>query len=279
MKIEALPPTLKEQLAALSDELPPMERYNAAIGIIEVFSTNFRELIKDNEHYDLQQKIIAFKHIKPYIDSHRIEEGLRYTLAVNKPIDRPEKLILYYEEQLEAVAAFLRMNSFYYQYYKNGFTELDHLYFLPDGHQTIIPMPDPPDLSQGSSTAMTHLFAKFIAYERIQYFILRQIDIIERGGDQANSSVEGTGYEIKWTGDLVNLVEVAYGLWLTGQINHGNAALGQIVRWLETSLSVNMGNVQKKFSEIESRKRISITRYLDQMIQAIHLKAEQNIIR
>jgi hypothetical protein len=77
------------------------------------------------------------------------------------------------------------------------------------------------------------------------------------------------GIEIKWTGDVINVIELAYGLWLTGQINNGNASLNQIVRWLEKNLSVSIGIAQRKFSEISRRKRISITKYLDQMKDAI----------
>jgi hypothetical protein len=73
---------------------------------------------------------------------------------------------------------------------------------------------------------------------------------------------------------VINVIELAYGLWLTGQINNGNASLNQIVRWLEKSLSVSIGIAQRKFSEISRRKRISITKYLDQMKDAIIKKIE-----
>ncbi|WEA01743.1 RteC domain-containing protein [Mucilaginibacter sp. SJ] len=279
MKIETLPPTLRERLMALPDDLAPLERFNAAIGIIEPFGAEFKELISNEDFLDIKQKISAFKHIKPYIDAHRIEEGLRYTLVINRPIGRTETQVDYFEGQLESLAAFLRMNAFYYQYYKNGFTELDHLYFVPGGGQAAIPMPDLPELAPDTSTAMTYLFAKFIAYERIQFYILNQIELIERQGPSGTFYLEDSDNPVKWTGDIVNLIEVAYGVWLTGQVNNGNASLGQIVRWLESSLAVNMGNVQKKFGEIESRKRISITRFLDQMVQAINMRAEQDLLR
>jgi hypothetical protein len=279
IKMETLPPTLKERLAALPQELLPLERFNAAIGIIEKISADFKQIINNSDFLDDQQKILAFKHIKPFIDAHRIEEGYRYMLEVNRPIGRPDKQISFLEEQLEGLAGFLRMNAFYYQYYKNGFTELDHLYFIPGGVQGTIPMPDLPELAPDTSTAMTYLFAKFIAYERIQYFILQQINVIEHQTAPLSLAVDEAHFQIKWTGEIVNLIEVAYGIWLTGQMNHGNASLGQVVRWLEGSLSVNMGNVQKKFGEIESRKRISMTRYLDQMVQAINIRAEHDLLR
>ena len=82
--------------------------------------------------------------------------------------------------------------------------------------------------------------------------------------------------DLKWTGDSINIVELAYGLWLTGQLNNGNASLNQIVKWLETNLYVKIGIVQRRFSEIGQRKRLSPTKYIDQMRDTILQKIESS---
>ena len=82
--------------------------------------------------------------------------------------------------------------------------------------------------------------------------------------------------EMKWTGDAINIIEVAYGIWLTGQLNNGNATLTQIVKWLETNLKVTIGNIQSRFAEISSRKRLSPTKFLDQMKDAILKRIDNN---
>ena len=79
---------------------------------------------------------------------------------------------------------------------------------------------------------------------------------------------------INWTGDTVNLVELAYGIYLTGQLNHGNASLNQIVKWLESNFNINIGVIQRRFAEIAARKRLSNTKFIDQMRQSIIQKIE-----
>ena len=82
---------------------------------------------------------------------------------------------------------------------------------------------------------------------------------------------------IKWTGDKSNLIELAYGIWLTGQLNEGNASLNEIIRLLENSLAVKLGNFRKRFSELESRKRLSSTKFIDQMKAVILKKMEDDL--
>jgi len=82
--------------------------------------------------------------------------------------------------------------------------------------------------------------------------------------------------EMKWTGDTINIVELAYGIWLTGQLNNGNASLNQIVRWLEANLHVSIGVVQRRFIEIERRKRLSPTKYIDKMKETIMQKIDSD---
>ena len=200
---------------------------------------------------------------------------MRYKLIINRPIQTSEAQINYYEEELKALQSFFRMYAFHYQYYKNGFTELDHLYFLKTSAPSAVPLPELTELEEDSSRPLSHLFAKFIAYERLQYFILSQISLLKEKG---NPIIKGAGEEslpeLKWTGDAINLVEVIYGIWLTGQLNDGNASLNQIVRWFEAHLKVKVGIVQKRFGEIERRKRLSITKFIDRMKETIIKKIE-----
>jgi hypothetical protein len=91
--------------------------------------------------------------------------------------------------------------------------------------------------------------------------------------DTGNSSSTGN---LNWTGEKQNLIEIAYGFWLTKQINNGNATLQQIVKWLENSLHTELGTVQKAFANIRARKRLSPTKYIDQLKEEILKKIEDD---
>ena len=123
---------------------------------------------------------------------------------------------------------------------------------------------------------MSYLFAKFIANEHAQYFILEQMTPLKYPEFNKLPKTANHINDLKWTGDSINIVELAYGLWLTGQLNNGNASLNQIVKWLETNLYVKIGIVQRRFSEIGQRKRLSPTKYIDQMRDTILQKIESS---
>jgi hypothetical protein len=122
---------------------------------------------------------------------------------------------------------------------------------------------------------MSYLFSKFIAYEHVQYYILEQMGLLINPEIALHQTADHVA-DLKWTGDSINVVELAYGLWLTGQLNNGNASLNQIVRWLETNLHVTIGIVQRRFTEIARRKRLSITKFIDQMRDSIFKKIDSD---
>jgi len=277
-KIEKVASELKQKLS-LNDEIEytnPLESYNNANKIVEDALAELKDFIETHHFEKKEDEIEFFKKIKPEMVSLRIEHGLRYNLIVNKPIGTNKGQAKYFEEELKALQSFLRLNAFHYQYFKNEYKELDHLYFIRNSGPLSIPVPETPDADDDFSTPMSYLFAKFIAYERIQYFIIKQISFLQARDLPGTPIAPDENIELKWTGDIINLVELAYGIWLTGQMNNGNASLSQIVRWLETNLSVTIGIIQRRFAEIERRKRLSITKFIDQMKNAILKKIESN---
>ncbi|MFA6082778.1 RteC domain-containing protein [Mucilaginibacter sp.] len=215
-------------------------------------------------------EIEFFKNFKPAILSLKIGLIYRYNLKLNEPVGTSGTIIKYYESEIKSIQSFFRINSFHYQYYKNDLTHMDSTYFLRNKGPLDLPTDDINDLDPNFSTPMSLLFSKFKGYESIQQFALDQI---ARASDEPTK--KGSGESLKWTGDSINIVELAYGLYLTGQLNNGNASLNQIVRWLEENLQIKIGVIQRRFTEIGRRKRLSQTKYIDQMKEKIEEKIDQ----
>jgi len=78
-----------------------------------------------------------------------------------------------------------------------------------------------------------------------------------------------------WTGGAVNLTELAYGIWLTGQLNDGNVSITQIITWLENHLHIKIGRAHRRWETIAARKRLSLTKFLDQMTEAIRKRLDE----
>jgi hypothetical protein len=275
-EIEKIRSKLCDDLLEIRGIKNPLERLNTALKAVDQVISELKEFISQYQFKDDEEEIDFFKNIKPEILAFRIEEGLKYNLMINKPIGTIEIQLKYFEEELNARQSFFRMNNFHYQYYKNVFTSLDNNYFLRRSGPLPVPIADIPEPDTEFSTPMSYLFSKFIAYEHMQYYILEQMALLKHPEFTMLHQTTDHAMDLKWTGDSINVVELAYGLWLTGQLNNGNASLNQIVRWLETNLHVTIGIVQRRFTEIAKRKRLSITKFIDQMRDSIFKKIDSD---
>jgi len=273
-QLENIKKVLNEELLELNELEPGLNRLNLTLKAIDSAIAGIEQVRQNLKFTDLDEEIYFFKHFLPETLAYRIEEIMKYHIHINVPIGTGESKIKYYEEELRARKSFFRINNFHYQYFKTGMTDLDRTYFLADAAPLTVPAADLSEFGSQVPTPMTYLFAKFIAYERIQYCVLEEIAKIKYPELQGVSATQPAS-DLRWTGDAVNMVELAYGLWLTGQLNHGNASLNQIVRWLEGSLQVSIGIIQRRFSEIERRKRLSFTKFIDQMKEAILRKIDE----
>lgn len=263
--LEKIETQLKDNLLDL-ENYPPLERYNASVILVNKAISELKDYIKTYDFESQQDEIIFFKEIRPKILAHKIRVSIDYNIHINEPIGTKENLILYFEEAIKGSQSLFKLNSFYYQYYRNHFTELDNLYFLRAADHSLIPLPEITDTDHNDTTPMSDLFARFMAYEQINHQIIEKIGTLVNNTEFTRNENE---VELRWTGDVINAVELAYGIWLTGQVNDGNASLNQIVRWLESNLNLSIGIAQRKFTEISRRKRLSITKFIDQMRNAI----------
>jgi hypothetical protein len=246
----------EERYGVLEQALNPLERFRAMSPVVAKYLKKFRDYVVKHPFNDESHEIDFYKRIKPTLYSQLILESLRFNLYHNKPAGTEDDVFNYWREELKLISRFFQVNAFHYQYYKLKFTELDKTYFL-QANRLDSPLPDSALIEADFSTNMDYQFAKFIAYEQLQELILLEL--------KANPAISENGIKLKWTGDAINLVELAYGLWLTGQINNGNATIADIVRFLECGFEIKIGRPFRRWTEITQRKQLSPTRFIDQM--------------
>jgi hypothetical protein len=258
-EILLLDQAVTEPLARLRHTLPLIS------GILKDLKTEILANGFDNE----QAEIHFFKHTKPNIYALQIYEADLFTLLMNRPAGTAEMIRGYYEQELRYVARPFRVNAFHYEYYRTGATILDSQYFTRDGKPSDIPVLENIDPSPGFSTPLDYLFAKFIAAERMQETLLGQLN------STLKTQRPKPGPVMRWTGEAINLVELAYGIWLTGQLNHGNATITDIIHWLEQHLAVNIGVAHKRWEQISARTHSEPTKYLDRIRDALLQRIDQ----
>ncbi|HVY74379.1 MAG TPA: RteC domain-containing protein [Puia sp.] len=123
-----------------------------------------------------------------------------------------------------------------------------------------------PDLDTDFSTKCDYLFANFLAYEKVQEYLINEL--------YPASEHAVPGKALTWTGESVNLVKLAYVIYLTGQINNEQATIAEIIQWLEKQLYADVGNAYRGWHAISNTKRVTPTKFIDQMQEAINKRLD-----
>ena len=224
---------------------------------------------------DEADEIYFFKQVKPKFYALKIFQFELYALEMNRPVGTKEMQIGFYREELGFIARFFSGHSGAYDYFRTGRSELDHLYFVRGAQVEVTAVPEMPDIDPLFSTAMDYLFARFMAYEALQQEIVKRIGLLD--GALVANDVAIADRGIKWTGKVVNLGELIYGLYYTGQLNHGNAQLSEIVALFERMFLVKIRDVHHTFGEIRERKVSSPAKFIDSMAAAILQRVDEDL--
>ena len=265
---------LEQELALLDDlDVSPLERLKHALPIISNVIASLKEHVLKGGFADQPAEVYFFKKIKPRFYALQLWEMLFYDISTRTLAGTKAMVRDYYEQELIQVFRLLNTNSFHYQYYKTGASELDHVYFLRDAKESDIPVLELIDPYPGFSTALDYSFAKFIAYERLRDYLLELATNLY--GENKPSAGTNKMAMVKWTGDTINLVELGYGIWLTGQVNNGDAGVAEIIQALEGAFGVNVGRAYRRWQSIGQRKRVSPVKYVDQMRSAIKKRLDE----
>lgn len=253
--------------------IPPAQQLRGKLNSVRNALNDLNLLSDSLQFKDQDEEITFFKILKPQFNAIYIYETEIFKIETGKPVGDKAVILAYYEQELKYIRSFFDKHQFLYQYYLLDGNELDKACFTLGGQISEPVIDQPLDISR-DTTIGVYFFSRFIAYEQIQKYLLRVIYLPESTNELPNNPA---GVLIKWTGDKANLIELAYGIWLTGQLNEGNASLNEIIRFLENAFAVKLGNFRKRFSELENRKRLSSTKYIDQMKTVILKKMEDDL--
>ncbi|OKS86143.1 RteC domain-containing protein [Mucilaginibacter polytrichastri] len=248
---------LKNRLKPIdnNDDRNIIEKFNDGSVLINDFLLEVRKMIISNPFTDKFEEIYFFKFEKPEYFSYKIYRKELFILLKQKPTSTENIIKEYFLEELKFISRFFKQHAFLYEYFRSGYTELDDILFLRNVSMQSALFPEPISLDIDFSTSGDYIFAQFIAYEGLQEFILGQLKQM----DQIVSPgvIKSKKKWFDWTGEVINLVELGYGLYLSKQIGQGKAGLQEIFNWLEETFGVEIGIPANRFREIKRRKRLS----------------------
>ncbi|MET3606915.1 hypothetical protein ABIC74_000757 [Mucilaginibacter rubeus] len=254
-----------EEFTRLSKHLPVIKKYHQMVRL-NILERGFK---------DEKEEIYFFKNIKPKFLSVKIFTVERYNIEQSKPVGTWPKQLEFYENEIEDINRFYRRYAFIYQYYRAGLSELDESYFIRGKEVASIFAYEVDEIFLEFSTWGDYIFSRFRACEMLQEFILEQI----KCGSLAAEHKLADAFQSKplnWTGESINLVELGYGLFDSGQLNNGKAGVNEIFKWLEEHFNISIGIPARRFVEIKRRKRLSRTRFLDNLRESVNRKIEED---
>ncbi|GAA4213210.1 RteC domain-containing protein [Pedobacter jeongneungensis] len=273
----------KRSLATLLDELhsldhqtnDPLQKMSGSLKIIKTAITRLQQIVLEQGFSSREEEVNFFKHIKTDFYAQQIFVVERYTLERNMPLRDAEAQRIFLLGEVAYVERFFLSHPFVFEYFRIGATELDELYFLRESEGSGLIFPEGLERDRSFSSPVDYLFSKFKAYGMVRDWIMERLDYLER--NPAVAYVSGAeSVELKWTGDSVNLAELGYALALSGQLNHGQAAIAQVFRWMEEKFVVSIGVPARRMASIRSRKRLSRTKFLDELKEVLERKMDED---
>lgn len=259
-----------------SSNADPVKCLSAALTEISAVLFKLREKVLSLPFPTVELEILFFKTIKPKFVALKIFHFELYGLDMNRPSGSREVMITHFDSELAFIDRFFSLHASLYDYYRTGRTEMDHLYFVRGAEIPSVLIPEMPEIDPLYGTSMDYLFAKFIAFELLRQEIVRRIGVLDGSVVDGLTSILPE-LSLKWTGKIVNLGELIYGLYYTGQLNNGNAQLSEITALFERMFSIKIRDVHHTFGEIRERKVSSPSKFIDSMGMAIRDRVEEDL--
>lgn len=267
-----------EQLESINGTLKDsVTNFDESLSCITNTMLRLRQYIRNHPFAEDQEEINFFKYQKPRFHCWHIYVIELHHILAAVPVGTDQQIRDYYMDELSVINRFFRRYAFQYQYYMADETAKDAEFFLCRNKTSFPPGQEYLPEEKGFSANMDFLFAKFRAYEMLRDFTIRRVRLLYRQADSSfMAELIGAGKRF-WSGDKVELIEIAYGIHYTQRINGGKAEISDIVGWLEESLNVDLGQAYRMFLDIRRRKTISYTKYLDEMREAIHCHIDESL--
>ncbi len=276
--------TALKAFIALEDELKiiSLSKGHPSVILREQMSVIFSILGSLRELYpfdDPVSEINFHKHLYSNFRSLLIYYQEKHVINSVLPPEDMSLLKKHYQGELQRICRFFEAYAFHYKYFKLRAQELDNLFFREDANPQSTLLPVVPAYEPAGSTLTAELFARFIAYERLQGDLLALCYELEPRPILSRTTVDRFGKlrkPFKWTGETINLIEVAHAIYLNKQINKGEIGIVEFFEGLGEFFGVNLGVPKKGFDNMKSRKRLSRTQFLDLMRDSVLKKMDDD---
>lgn len=249
----------------LSDKV--IQRSNVAFHTAQDYLVKLKEL-QPSSFASEAAEIEYYKSISPVFHAYLIFFHRVFQLEASAlPSERLRAK--YYRKEQKAIRRYLESNLQAYRYFITGDESFDREFFLSN------PTPTPTNIEETEllsdlqhTTPMTLKFARFIAYERLNEYLVTRLH------RASSSSLLPDGITAQWTDKKIYLHQLTYALVYSKSINHGNITVKALSRIFEIIFNIDLSNVHRSRQEMYSQKdaaaylNLLISRYTAGMREA-----------
>lgn len=280
--IDKLYRDMEEELSCIAHaKSSPVEHLSASLNCVALAVDQLKGYIDKHPFQSEVEEIEFFKGSKPRFYCWKIYLVEQYGILANLPNGSSQMHRQYYVDELGLLERTHQHHRQVYQYYIDRETSRDAEYFLRANYISWLPGQDYHQPAAGFTTNQDYLFARFHAGQMLQDYIIGRISRLETVTVEELAGKILTRRKRRWTGEKINLIEIAYGIYFTGQMNDGKADIKDIIGWMETSLDIDLGQVYRMFVDISRRKTTSYTKFLESMCDTIkqHIEGSNDFKR
>lgn len=245
------------------------------IDLIQTYIDELREKVIVHEFSSQEEEIVFFKELKPQMLSKQLYFNKIYCIASKFPTGSNEAAKRYLNDQLHSLEYYFNRYLDFHQYYRSGSTVYDKYYFIRGNV-------DPKLCTESSrfnsdlkfSTVYDFKVAKIIANEMLRIYLNRRLKMIE----DPTLFVETKKSRRTWTGQKNALIELGYSLYASGDIDHGNIDVKEIMDTLGEAFNVDLGEYYRTYIALRERKK-DRTAYLSSLIEKLTKKMDEDDIK
>lgn len=247
------------------DSLEMVDEADKMIHFIQNILTDIKQQVIKDGFQSEHEEIDFFKRIKPHILGKLFYYNKVYRIETSCPVKSGK---LYYKHFSKALGK-LNMehkknmyNSGFYQYYRSGRTDFDHIYYrLGNIHFNTGLNSFAFEIDPQVSTYYDYKAAKIISTELLYAFLFSKVSPQDKEVKLLNKPSHYHN-ELIWTGSKAALVELIYALHASGNISHGKIGLRKMSSIVESILKIELGDVHHSFYKMKERSR-SRTNFLE----------------
>ncbi len=257
-------------------ESTPLARMRAVVLLVRIGLEELSKVV-ENGFAESGEEILFFKTVWPSVMAWQFYAADRFAIELVKPVDVGKKVMGYLRGELDLVQRVFARYPMQYAYFRQGMDELDTRYFMRSGEGGVMVLGVEVDFGDGFVLPCSYLWAKFLAAERLRDYLLAELMRLKlgKGGmavapDQGKVAVNAVG--MRWTGEKVNLIELAHSLFVSGQIENGKVGITEFFERMGRCFEIDLGIPKRGFDDLSSRKRLSRTHFLELLREGLDRK-------